>query len=188
MTIKPSAGGNFRSRTPSPGGRSLSPVCCLQCNKEFLVFDTARSHHKGNVPRCKQTLSSDDEASGEQKGEGSKGEPQGILWMTEEVDSRIPGLDPSDTDKANDQNSFILGDTDDWSLDQMEVNTTILSLLPFPEEGKGIQKAHRDGMSVEELEKQLWPEPADLQLVQGDSMGIHPEIQESKSLISGGTA
>ena len=82
MTIKNLAGGNFRSRTPSPstagaqGGRSLSPVCCLQCNEEDLVFDTARSHHKRFVPRCKQTLSSDDEASGEQNGEGSKGDPR----------------------------------------------------------------------------------------------------------------
>ena len=142
------------------------------------MFDTARSHHEGIVPRCKQTLSSEDEASGEQNGEGSKGEPQGILWMTEEVDSRIPGLNPSDTDKANDQNSFILGDTDDCSLDQTEVNTNISSLLPFPEEGKSIQ------MSVEELEELLWPEPKELQLVQGDSMGIHTEIQESKSEIT----
>ena len=184
MAIKPSAGGNFRSRTPSPstaiaqGGRSLSPVRSLQCNEEEFVFDTARSHHEGIVPRCKQTLSSEDEASGEQNGEGSKGEPQGILWMTEEVDSRIPGLNPSDTDKANDQNSFILGDTDDCSLDQTEVNTNISSLLPFPEEGKSIQ------MSVEELEELLWPEPTELQLVQGDSMGIHTEIQESKSEIT----
>ena len=184
MAIKPSAGGNFRSRTPSPstaiaqGGRSLSPVRSLQYNEEELVFDTARSHHEGIVPRCKQTLSSEDEASGEQNGEGSKGEPQGILWMTEEVDSRIPGLNPSDTNKANDQNSFILGDTDDCSLDQTEVNTNISSLLPFPEEGKSIQ------MSVEELEELLWPEPTGLQLVQGDSMGIHTEIQESKSEIT----
>ena len=105
MTIKPSAGGNFRSRTPSPstagdqGGRSLSPVCCLQCNEEDLVFDTTKSHHEGIVPRCKQTLISDDEASGEQNGKGSKGEPQGILWMTEEVDSWIQGLNPRDTTK-----------------------------------------------------------------------------------------
>ena len=184
MAIKPSAGGNFRSRTPSPstaiaqGGSSLSPVYGLQCNEEDLVFDTARSHHEGIVPRCKKTLSSDDEASGEQNGEGSKGEPQGILWMTEEVDSRIPGLNPSDTNKANDQNSFILGDTDDWSLDQTEENTNISSLLPFPEEGKDIQ------MSVEELEELLWPEPTELQLVQGDSMGIQTAIQESKSEIT----
>ena len=183
MAIKPLAGGNFRSRTPSPstagaqGGRSLSPERFLQCNEEDLVFDTARSHHEGIVPRCKQTLSSEDEASGEQNGEGSKGDPQGILWMTEEVNSRIPGLNPSDFNKANDQNSFILGDTDDWSLDQTEVNTNISSLLPFPEEGKDIQ------MSVEELEELLWPEPKELQLVQGDSMGIHPEIQVSKSEI-----
>ena len=186
LAIKPSAGGNFRSRTPSPstaiaqGGSSLSPVRGLQCNEEDLVFDTARSHHEGIVHRCKQTLSSEDEASGEQNGEGSKGDPQGILWMTEEVNSRIPGLNPSDFNNANDQNSFILGDTDDWSLDQTEESTNISSLLPFPE-GKGIQKAHRDGMSVEELENLLWPEPTELQLVQGDSMGIHPEIQESKS-------
>ena len=182
LAIKPSAGGNFRSRTPSTaiaqGGRSLSPVRSLQCNEEDLVFDTTRSHHEGIVPRSKQTLSSEDEASGEQNGEGSKGEPQGILWMTEEVDSRIPGLNPSDNNKANDQNSFILGDTDDWSLDQTEVNTNISSLLPFPEEGKDIQ------MSVEELEKLLWPEPTELQSVQGDSMGIHTEIQESKSEIT----
>ena len=110
--------------------------------------------------------------------------------MTEEVDSRILGLDPSDTNKANDLNSFILGDTDDWSLDQIEVNTNISSLLPFPEEGKGIQIAHRDWVSVDELEKLLWPEPTELQLVQGDSMGIHTEIQGQnlRSLISGGTA
>ena len=190
LAIKPSAGGNFRSRTLSPstaiaqGGRSLSPVRSLQGNEEDLVFDTARSHHEGIVPRCKQTLSSEDEASGEQNGEGSKGEPQGILWMTEEVDSRIPGLNPSDTNKANDQNSFILVDTDDWSLDQTEENTNISSLLLFPEEGKGIQKAHRDGMSVEELEKLLWPKPTELHLVQGDSMGIPTEIQESKSEIT----
>ena len=74
MTIIPMAGGNFRSRTPSPsttgaqGGRSVSLVHCLQCNEEDLVFDTARSHHKGIVPRCKQTLSYNDEASGEQNG------------------------------------------------------------------------------------------------------------------------
>ena len=184
LATKPSAGGNFRSRTLSPftaiaqGGRSLSPVRSLQCNEEDLVFNTARSHHEGIVPRCKQTLSSDDEASGEQNWEGSKGEPQGILWMTEEVDSRILGLDPSDTNKANDLNSFILGNTDDWSLDQTEVNTNISSLLPFPEEGKDIQ------MTVEELEELLWLEPTELQLVQGDSMGIHPEIQESKSGIT----
>ena len=190
MAIKRSAGGNFRSRTPSPstaiaqGGSSLSPVRGLQCNEEDLVFDTARSHHEGIVPRCKQTLSSEDEASGEQNGEGSKGDPQGILWMTEEVNSRIPGLNPSDFNNANDQNSFILGDTDDWSLDQTEESTNLSSLLPFPEEGKGIQKAHRDGMSVEELEKLLWPEPTELQLVQDDSMGIHTEIQESKSEIT----
>ena len=190
LSIKPSAGGNFRSRTPSPstaiaqGGKSLSPVRSLQCNEEDLVFDTARSHHEGIVPRCKQTTSSEDEASGEHNGEGSKGKPQVILWMTEEVDSRIPGLNPSDTNKANDQNNFILGDTDDWSLDQTEENTNISSLLLFPEERKGIQKAHRDGMSVEELEKLLWPEPTELQLVQGDSMGIHTEIQESKSEIT----
>ena len=156
----------------------MSPVSSLQCNEEDLVFDTTRSHHEGIVPRCKQTLSSEDEASGEQNGEGSKGEPQGILWMTEEVDSRIPGLDPSDTNKAYDLNSFILGYTDDWSLDQTEVNTNISSLLPFPEEGKDIH------MSVEELEELLWPEPTELQLVQGDSMGIHTEIQESKSEIT----
>ena len=39
-------------------------------------------------------------------------------------------------------------------------------------------------MSVEELEKLLWPEPTELQLVQGDRMGLHPEIQESKSQIT----
>ena len=89
------------------------------------MFDTARRNHEGIVPRCKQLLSSDDEASGEQNGEGSKGEPQGILWMTEEVDSRIPGLDPCDTNKANDLNSFILDNKVDFSLDQMELNTNI---------------------------------------------------------------
>ena len=71
--------------------------------------------------------------------------------MTEEVDSRILGLDPSDTNKANDLNSFILGDTDDWSLDQIEVNTNISSLLPFPEEGKGIQIAIETGCQLKSL-------------------------------------
>ena len=123
-------------------------------------------------------------ASGEQNGEGSEGEPQGIMWMKEKYGSRTQGLDPIQNNKANDLNSFILGDTDDGSLDQTEVNTKISSLLPFPEEGKGIQKTHRDGLSVEKLEKLLWPEPTELQLVQGDSMGIHPEIQESKSEIT----
>ena len=59
----------------------------------------------------------------------------------------------------------------------------IASLLPFPEKGKGIQKAHRNSMSVEEAEELLWPEPTELQLVQGNSSEIHPEIQESKSEI-----
>ena len=60
----------------------------------------------------------------------------------------------------------------------------IASLLPFPEKGKGIQKAHRNSMSVEEAEELLWPEPTELQLVQGNSSEIHPEIQESKSEIT----
>ena len=59
-----------------------------------------------------------------------------------------------------------------------------LKSFTFPEEGKGIQKPHRDGLSVEELEKLLWPEPTELQLAKGDSIGIHPEIQESKSEIT----
>ena len=41
----------------------------------------------------------------------------------------------------------------------------IASLLPFPEKGKGIQKAHRNSMSVGEVEELLWPEPTELQLV-----------------------
>ena len=61
---------------------------------------------------------------------------------------------------------------------------SISSLLPFPEKGKGIQKAHRNSMSVEEAEELLWPEPTELQLVQGNSSEIHPEIQESKSEIT----
>ena len=60
----------------------------------------------------------------------------------------------------------------------------IASLLPFPEKGKGIQKAHRNSMSLEEAEELLWPEPTELQLVQGNSSEIHPEIQESKSEIT----
>ena len=60
----------------------------------------------------------------------------------------------------------------------------IASLLPFPEKGKGIQIAHRNSMSVEEAEELLWPEPTELQLVQGNSSEIHPEIQESKSEIT----
>ena len=111
-------------------------------------------------------------------GGGSEGNPQGIMWIKEEFGSRTQGLDPIQNNKANDLNSFILGDTDDGSLDQTEVNTKISSLLPFQEERKGIQKTHRDGMSVEKLKKPLLPEPTELQLVQGDSMGIHPEIQE----------
>ena len=61
---------------------------------------------------------------------------------------------------------------------------SIASLLPFPEKGKGIQKAHRNSMSVEEAEELLWPEPTELQLVQGNSSEIHPEMQESKSEIT----
>ena len=60
----------------------------------------------------------------------------------------------------------------------------ISSLLPFPEKGKGIQKADRNSMSVEEAEELLWPEPTELQLVQGNSSEIHQEIQESKSEIT----
>ena len=60
----------------------------------------------------------------------------------------------------------------------------IASLLPFPEKGKGIQKVHRNSMSVEEAEELLWPEPTEPQLVQGNSSEIHPEIQESKSEIT----
>ena len=60
----------------------------------------------------------------------------------------------------------------------------IASLLPFPEKGKGIQKVHRNSMSVEEAEELLWPEPTELQLVQDNSSEIHPEIQESKSEIT----
>ena len=60
----------------------------------------------------------------------------------------------------------------------------IASLLPFPEKGKGIQIAHRNSMSVEDAEELLWPEPTELQLVQGNSSEIHPEIQESKSEIT----
>ena len=61
---------------------------------------------------------------------------------------------------------------------------SIASLLPFPEKGKGIQKAHRSSMSVEEAEELLWPEPTELQLVQSNSSEIHPEIQESNSGIT----
>ena len=61
---------------------------------------------------------------------------------------------------------------------------SIASLLPFPEKGKGIQKVHRNSMSAEEAEELLWPEPTELQLVQGNSSEIHPEIQESKSEIT----
>ena len=143
-----------------------------------LVLDNARSHHEGIFPKYKQTVSLDDEASGEQNGEGSERKPQGIMWMKEEFGSRTQGLDPIQNKKANDLNSFILGDTDDGSLDQTEVNTKISSLLPFQEERKGIQKTRREGVSVEKLKKPLWPEPTELQLVRGDSMGIHPEIQE----------
>ena len=61
---------------------------------------------------------------------------------------------------------------------------SIASLLPFPEKGKGIQKAHRNSLSVGEAEELLWPESTELQLVQGNSSEIHPEIQESKSEIT----
>ena len=61
---------------------------------------------------------------------------------------------------------------------------SIVSLLPFPEKGKGMQKVHRNSMSAEEAEELLWPEPTELQLVQGNSSEIHPEIQESKSEIT----
>ena len=61
---------------------------------------------------------------------------------------------------------------------------SIASLLPFPEKGKGIQKVHRNSMSVEEAQELLWPEPTELQLVQGNSSEIPPEIQESKSEIT----
>ena len=107
-----------------------------------LVLDNARSHHQGIFPKYKQTVSLDDEASGEQNGEGCEGKPQGIMFG-----SRTQGLDPIQNNKANDLNSFILGDTDDGSLDQTEVNTKISSLLPFLEERKGIQKTHRRGVS-----------------------------------------
>ena len=60
----------------------------------------------------------------------------------------------------------------------------ITSLLPFPETGKGIHKAHRSSMSVEEAVELLWPEPTELQLVQSNSSEIHPEIQESNSGIT----
>ena len=39
-------------------------------------------------------------------------------------------------------------------------------------------------MSVEEAEELLWPEPTELQLVQGNSSEIPREIQESKSEIT----
>ena len=61
---------------------------------------------------------------------------------------------------------------------------SISSLLPFPQKGKGIQKAHRNSMSVEEAEELLWPQPTELQLVQGNSSEIHPEMQKSKSEIT----
>ena len=60
----------------------------------------------------------------------------------------------------------------------------ISSLLPFPEEGKGIQKAHRDGLSFEGIEIRLWLEPTELQSVPGNSDEIHPEILELKFEIS----
>ena len=34
-------------------------------------------------------------------------------------------------------------------------------------------------MSVEEIERRLWPEPIELQLVAGNSLENHPEIYES---------
>ena len=48
----------------------------------------------------------------------------------------------------------------------------------------GIQKLHKDSMSIEEIEEQLWPEPLELQSVPGDSLEVHPKIQESNSEIN----
>ena len=90
-----------------------------------LVLDTAKNHHEGSVPKYKQTVSLEDEASGEQNREGSEREPQGIIWMKEEDDSGMQGFDPGGNNKANDLNSFILGDTDERSLDQTEVDTSM---------------------------------------------------------------
>ena len=42
---------------------------------------------------------------------------------------------------------------------------TIWSLLPLPEEEKGVQKTHRDRVPVEEIEKRLWVEPTELLLL-----------------------
>ena len=80
---------------------------------------------RGVSLNIKKTVNSDDEASGEQKGEGSEREPQGIMWMKKEFDSGIQGFDPGENNKANDLNSFIIGDTDEGSLDQTEVDTSM---------------------------------------------------------------
>ena len=58
-----------------------------------LVLDTAKNHHEGSVPKYKQTVSSEDEASGEQKRKSER-EPQGIIWMKEEVTPGCRGLTP----------------------------------------------------------------------------------------------
>ena len=60
----------------------------------------------------------------------------------------------------------------------------VTSLLPLPGEGRGIQIIPKDSMSIEEIEEQLWPEPIELQSVQGHSLEVHPKIQESNSEIN----
>ena len=60
----------------------------------------------------------------------------------------------------------------------------VTSLLPLPEEEKGIQIIPKDSMSIEEIEEQLWPEPIEQQSVPGHGLEVHPKIQESNSKIN----
>ena len=60
----------------------------------------------------------------------------------------------------------------------------ITSLLPLPGEGRGIQRNHKDSMSIEKIEEQLWPEPIELQSVPSDSLEVYPMIQESNTEIN----
>ena len=66
----------------------------------------------------------------------------------------------------------------------IEQSQNVTSLLPLPGEGRGIQRIHKDSMSIEEIEEQLWPDPIELQLVPGHTLEVHPKIQQSNSEIN----
>ena len=66
----------------------------------------------------------------------------------------------------------------------VEQSQSVTGLLPLPGEGRGMQRNHKDSMSIEEIEEQLWPELTELQSVPGHSLEVHPKIQESNSEIN----